>query len=37
MSYQDMPAGSFPEGFELSGKVDDAYLKVDFDLMLVKE
>ncbi|MBT0959355.1 hydroxyquinol 1,2-dioxygenase [Alphaproteobacteria bacterium KMM 3653] len=36
MQYQDMPAGSFPEsGFELSGKVDDAYLKVDFDLILV--
>ena len=37
MSYQDMPAGSFPEGFELSGTVDEAYLKVDFDLTLVKE
>lgn len=37
MSYQDMPAGSFPEGFELSGSVNDAYLKVDFDLTLVKE
>lgn len=36
MSYQDMPAGTFPEGFELSGKVDDAFLKVDFDLTLVK-
>ena len=37
MSYQDMPAGSFPEGFALSGTVDDAFLKVDFDLTLVKE
>jgi hydroxyquinol 1,2-dioxygenase len=37
MSYQDMPAGSFPEGFVLSGSVDEAYLKVDFDLTLVKE
>lgn len=37
MSYQNMAAGSFPEGFELSGSVDDAYLKVDFDLTLVKE
>lgn len=37
MSYQNMPAGSFPEGFVLSGSVDDAYLKVDFDLTLVKE
>jgi len=36
MSYQNMPAGSFPEGFVLSGKVDDAYLQVDFDLTLVK-
>ena len=36
MSYQTMSAGSFPDGFELSGKVDDAYLKVDFDLTLVK-
>lgn len=37
MSYQNMPAGSFPEGFVLSGSVDEAYLKVDFDLTLVKE
>ena len=37
MSYQNMPAGSFPEGFVLSGSVDDAFLKVDFDLTLVKE
>ncbi|MDB4224237.1 hypothetical protein N9850_10730 [Granulosicoccus sp.] len=36
MKYQDMPAGSFPEGFAISGKVDEAYLKVDFDLVLVK-
>lgn len=36
MRYQTMSAGSFPDGFELSGKVDDAYLKVDFDLTLVK-
>lgn len=37
MNYQDMPAGTFPEGFALSGTVNDAYLKVDFDLTLVKE
>lgn len=38
MSYQDMPAGSFPEeGFELSGKVDEPYLKVEFDLTLVRQ
>lgn len=37
MAYQTMPAGSFPsEGFELSGKVDGSYLKVDFDLTLVR-
>lgn len=36
MSYQTMSAGSFPNGFELSGNVNDAYLKVDFDLTLVK-
>lgn len=36
MSYQEMPAGSFPaEGYALSGKVPEAYLKVDFDLTLV--
>jgi len=35
MRYQEMPAGSFPDGFALSGMVDDAYLKVDFDLTLV--
>ena len=35
MHYQDMPAGSFPvEGFDLSGKVDDAWLKAEFDLVL---
>lgn len=34
MSYQPQPAGSFPEGFALSGKVDGAYSRVDFDLIL---
>lgn len=38
MRYQHMPAGSFPDtGFELSGKVPDEYLKVQFDLTLVPE
>ena len=37
MRYQQMSAGTFPEGFALSGKVDDAYLQVDFDLTLVQE
>ena len=36
MSYQQMPAGSFPEtGFDLSGQVEGDYLKVTFDLVLV--
>ena len=37
MSYKEMPAGSFPEGFALSGKVDGPYQRVDFDLILVPE
>jgi hydroxyquinol 1,2-dioxygenase len=37
MSYKTMPAGSFPDGFALSGKVDEAYLRVDFDLVLVRD
>lgn len=37
MTYKNMPAGTFPKGFELSGLVDNDYLKVDFDLILVKE
>ncbi len=37
MRYQSMPAGSFPEtGFDLSGKVPGEYLKVVFDLTLVR-
>lgn len=36
MSYQQMPAGSFPEtGFDLCGQVEGDYLKVTFDLVLV--
>ena len=37
MQYQNMAAGTFPEGLVLSGSVDQAYLQVDFDLVLVKE
>ncbi|NNK77802.1 MAG: hydroxyquinol 1,2-dioxygenase [Litoreibacter sp.] len=37
MSYKQMPAGSFPDGFALSGTVDEPYLRVDFDLTLVRE
>lgn len=34
MTYNPQAAGSFPDGFELSGKVKDAYSRVDFDLIL---
>ena len=35
MEYEEQPKGSFPEsGYELSGKVDDTWLKVEFDLVL---
>lgn len=37
MTYQDKPAGSFPEGYALSGQVDEPYVRVDFDLVLVKD
>jgi len=36
MSYKEQPAGSFPEGFELSGKVSETYSRVDFDFKLAK-
>ncbi|MEO1308669.1 MAG: dioxygenase [Pseudomonadota bacterium] len=37
MQYQEMPAATFPEtGFELSGRVTEDYLKVVFDLTLVR-
>ena len=36
--YQDMLAGTFPDqGFDLSGKVEGSWLKVDFDRTLVSE
>ena len=34
MSYIEQPAGSFPNGFEISGKVEGPYLRVDFDVVL---
>ncbi len=37
MSYVKQEAGSFPDGFELSGKVPGEYLRVDFDFRLVSE
>ena len=36
MFYKEMPAGSFPAGYALSGQVDEPYLQVDFDLTLVR-
>ncbi len=35
MTYQQKPAGTFPDGFKLSGSVTKSYLQVDFDLTLV--
>ncbi|TCS62815.1 hydroxyquinol 1,2-dioxygenase [Primorskyibacter sedentarius] len=38
MHYEDMPAGTFPDqGFDLSGKVEGDWLRVQFDLTLVRE
>lgn len=37
MTYVTQPAGSFPEGFELSGSVNDSYSRVDFDLILARD
>lgn len=34
MSYAEQPAGSFPEGFDLSGSVTGTYERVDFDFIL---
>ena len=34
MRYVQQPAGSFPDGFVLSGQVPDVYSRVDFDFML---
>ncbi|WP_417828006.1 dioxygenase [Thalassospira sp.] len=36
MHYEQKPAGTFPDGFVLSGKVDDAYSTVKFDFKLVR-
>jgi protocatechuate 3,4-dioxygenase beta subunit len=37
VSYQPQPAGSFPAGFELSGKVKGPYSRLDFDVVLTKQ
>ena len=34
MHYDEMPAGTFPEGYDLSGKVSGPWLRVNFDLVL---
>ena len=34
MTYVSQPAGTFPEGFDLSGKVPDTYSRVEFDFVL---
>lgn len=34
MTYIEQPAGSFPDGFELSGQVNGPYLRADIDLVL---
>lgn len=37
MQYQTMAADRFPEGFALSGKVSEPWLRVDFDITLVRQ
>jgi hypothetical protein len=37
MHYQPQPAGTFPEGFALSGKVDGTWSKVEFDMRMTRE
>lgn len=37
MHYEPQSAGSFPEGFALSGKVDGTWSRVTFDLTLIPE
>ena len=34
MKYEERPAGSFPDGYALSGTVEVPYLVADFDLRL---
>ena len=37
MKYVERPADTFPEGYDLSGKVTEPYLVADFDLKMVRE
>jgi hydroxyquinol 1,2-dioxygenase len=37
MTYVEQPAGSFPDGYELTGQVPDAYSRVEFDFALADD
>jgi len=37
MKYVECQPGDFPDGYVLSGKINDAFLRADFDLKLVPE
>ncbi len=37
MRYTERPASEFPDGMELSGKVNEPFLHVDFDITLARE
>ncbi len=37
MEYVERPADSFPDGYELSGKIDGPYLVAEFDLKLIPD
>ncbi len=37
MTYEERPADSFPDGYELSGAISEPYLVAEFDLQLVPE
>ncbi|WP_193142409.1 dioxygenase [Meridianimarinicoccus sp. MJW13] len=37
MTYVEKPAGEFPDGMELSGKIDAPFLYVNFDVILAAE
>ena len=36
MTYTEHPAESFPDGYELSGEVNDAFLCAEFDIRLIR-
>ena len=37
MTYSEKPASEFPDGMEISGKVDEPFLYVNFDVTLARE